>query len=143
MILPEIKLPQPGEEERRIIDTVCAMVAKELVPDRSSIQVGVGSMSGAIMPHFANHHDLGMQTEIIPHHTAPLVRDGVITGKYKKLFPGLVVGAGIAPLTPRDQLDYIDGNPRFQLYDFNFTDDIRTIAREEGLIAINNALRSI
>jgi 4-hydroxybutyrate CoA-transferase len=138
--LPEIALPQPGEEEQKVIDTVCAMVAKEMVPDRASIQIGVGSMSGAIMPHFANHHDLGMQTEIIPHHTAPLVRDGVLTGKYKKLFPGLVVGSGIAPLTPREQLEYIDGNPRFQLYDFNFTDDIRTIAREEGLISINNAL---
>jgi 4-hydroxybutyrate CoA-transferase len=138
--LPEIALPQPGAEEQKVIDTVCAMVARELVPNRASIQIGVGSMSGAIMPHFANHHDLGMQTEIIPHHTAPLVRDGVLTGKYKKLFPGLVVGSGIAPLTPREQLEYIDGHPRFQLYDFNFTDDIRTIAREEGLISINNAL---
>ena len=27
----------------------------------------------------------------------------------------------------------MDGNPRFHLYDFNFTDDIRLIAREEGL----------
>jgi 4-hydroxybutyrate CoA-transferase len=81
-----------------------------------------------------------MQTEIVPHYTAPLVRDGVITGKYKKLFPGVVVGSGFAPLTPREELEYIDGNPRFHLYDFNFTDDIRLIAREEGLIAINNAL---
>ena len=138
--LPEISLPQPPPEEQKLIDTVCAMVARELVPDRATIQIGVGSMSGAIMPHFRNHHDLGMQTEIVPHHTAPLVRDGVLTGKYKKLFPGLVVGSGFAPLTPREELDFVDGDPRFQLYDFNFTDDIRTIAREEGLISINNAL---
>ncbi len=138
--LPEVTLPQPSEEEKRVIDTVCAMVAKELVPDRATIQIGVGSMSGAIMPHFANHHDLGMQTEIVPHYTAPLVRDGVLTGKYKKLFPGLVVGSGFAPLTPREELEFVDGDPRFHLYDFNLTDDIRLIAREEGLIAINNAL---
>jgi len=137
---PEVSLPRPSEEEKKIIDTVCAMVAKELVPDRSTIQIGVGSMSGAIMPHLGNHRDLGMQTEIVPHHTAPLVRDGVLTGKYKKLFPGLVVGSGFAPLTPPEELEYVDGNPRFQLYDFNFTDDIRIIAREEGLISINNAL---
>src|SRR5262249_1356411 len=42
--------------------------------------------------------------------------------------------------TPRAQLDYADANPIFQLYDFNYTDDIRTIAREDGLISINNAL---
>jgi len=138
--LPKIALPVPSAEEQKIIDAVCGLVAAELIPNRASIQVGVGSMSGALMPHLRGHHDLGMQTEIIPLHTAPLVRDGVLTGKYKKIFPRLVVGSGIAPLTPRDELDYIDGNPRFQLYDFNFTDDIRLIAREEGLIAINNAM---
>lgn len=138
--LPEIALPVPSPEEQKIIDTVCGLVASELVPDRATIQVGVGSMSGALMPHLRGHHDLGMQTEIIPLHTAPLVREGVLTGKHKKIFPGLVVGSGLAPLTPREELGYIDGNPRFQLYDFNFTDDIRLIAREAGLIAINNAM---
>lgn len=138
--LPEITLPVPSDDEQKIIDSVCGLVASELIPDRATIQVGVGSMSGALMPHLANHHELGMQTEIVPLHTAQLVRDGVLTGQHKKIFPGLVVGSGLAPLTPREELDYIDGNPRFQLYDFNFTDDIRLIAREEGLISVNNAM---
>jgi 4-hydroxybutyrate CoA-transferase len=138
--LPEIALPQPTPEEQRLIDAVGSIVARELIPDRATIQVGVGSMSGGLMTHLANHHDLGMQTEIVPRHTAPLVRSGVLTGKFKKLFPGLVVGSAFAPLTARDELEYIDGHPAFHLYDFNTTDDIRLIAREEGLIAINNAL---
>jgi 4-hydroxybutyrate CoA-transferase len=140
MELPEISLPEPNEDEKRQISAVCGAIAKELVPDRASIQIGVGSMSGQMMKFLHNHHDLGMQTEIIPHHTAPLVEAGVLTGRYKKLFPGQVVGSGIAPLTPRAELDYIDGNPTFALYDFNFTDDIRTIAQEDGLISINNAM---
>jgi acyl-CoA hydrolase len=111
-----------------------------LIPDRATLQVGVGSTSGALMSHLTKHHDLGMQTEIIPWGTTNLVRDGVMTGKYKKLFPGLVVGSGFAVATPRDQLEYANGNPTFQLYDFNFTDDIRLIAREDGLISVNNAL---
>ncbi|HZO80441.1 MAG TPA: acetyl-CoA hydrolase/transferase C-terminal domain-containing protein [Candidatus Binataceae bacterium] len=137
---PALKAPPPPEEERRAIDTIGAIVAKELIPDRATIQVGVGSTSGALAAHLRGHHDLGMQTEIIPIGTTHLVRDGVITGKYKKMFPGLVVGSGFAIGTPREELDYADGNPLFQLYDFNYTDDIRTIAREEGLISVNNAL---
>jgi len=133
-------LPAPPEEEQRVVTTIGQLVAHELIPDRATIQIGVGSTSGMIMPSLRNHHDLGMQTEIIPIGTAPLVRDGVITGKYKKLFPGLVVGSGFAVGTPREELDYADGHPGFQLYDFNFTDDIRLIAREEGLISVNNAL---
>jgi 4-hydroxybutyrate CoA-transferase len=132
--------PPPSAEEQTIVNAIGELVAHELIPDRATIQVGVGSTSGMIMPHLRNHHDLGMQTEIIPIGTAPLVRDGIITGKYKKLFPGLVVGSGFAVATPSEELDYADGHPGFQLYDFNFTDDIRLIAREEGLISINNAL---
>ncbi len=137
---PSTPVPPPSEEEQRNTATVCAMVAKELIPDRATLQVGVGSMSGALMNHLHEHHDLGMQTEIIPWGTTDLVREGVMTGKHKKIFPGLVVGSGFAILTPREQLEYADGHPGFQLYDFNFTDDIRLIAREEGLISVNNAL---
>jgi 4-hydroxybutyrate CoA-transferase len=132
--------PAVPEEERRTVEAICGAVAKELIPDRATLQIGVGSTSGLLMSHLRSHHDLGMQTEIIPWGTTDLVRDGVITGKYKKLFPGLVVGSGFAVATPREQLEYADGNPIFQLYDFNFTDDIRLIAREEGLISVNNAL---
>jgi 4-hydroxybutyrate CoA-transferase len=81
-----------------------------------------------------------MQTEVIPWGTAPLVRDGVITGKYKKLMPELVVGSAFAIAMPREELEYADGNPKFHLYDFNFTDDIGLISREHGIFAVNNAL---
>jgi 4-hydroxybutyrate CoA-transferase len=138
-VLP-LTAPRVPEEERRVVEAICGAVARELIPDRATIQVGVGSTSGALMSYLTGHHDLGMQTEIIPWGTTNLVRDGVITGKHKKLFPGLVVGSGFAVGTPRDQLEYANGNPVFQLYDFNFTDDIRLIAREDGLISINNAL---
>jgi 4-hydroxybutyrate CoA-transferase len=138
--MPEIAAPPPSEEERRTVDTISALVASELIPDRATIQVGVGSTSGMLMSHLRGHHDLGMQTEIIPIGTTDLVREGVLTGRHKKIFPGLVVGSGFATGTPREQLDYADGHPGFQLYDFNFTDDIRTIAREEGLVSVNNAL---
>jgi 4-hydroxybutyrate CoA-transferase len=135
-----LRPPPVPEEERRTVEAICGAVARELIPDRATLQVGVGSTSGALTAHLTNHHDLGMQTEIIPWGTTNLVRDGVMTGKYKKLFPGLVVGSGFAIATPREQLKYADGNPVFQLYDFNFTDDIRLIAREDGLISVNNAL---
>jgi 4-hydroxybutyrate CoA-transferase len=138
--VPPLVPPPVPEEERMTVEAICGAVARELIPDRATLQVGVGSTSGALMTHLTKHHDLGMQTEIIPWGTTNLVRDGVMTGKYKKLFPGLVVGSGFAVATPRDQLEYANGNPIFQLYDFNFTDDIRLIAREDGLISVNNAL---
>jgi len=138
--LPDVPLPEPSQEEKRNIATICQLVARDLIPDRATIQIGVGSCSGMLGYHLGDKHDLGMQTEIIPFNTANLVRDGVITGKYKKLYPGLVVGSGFAILTPRAELELANGNPAFELYDFNLTDDVRLIAREEGIICVNNAL---
>jgi 4-hydroxybutyrate CoA-transferase len=138
---PTLPAPPPqSDEEQRIVSTINAIVARELIPDRATLQVGVGSTSGLLMQHLQNHHELGMQTEIIPWGTAPLVREGVITGKHKKLFPGLVVGSGFAVGTPRAELEYADGHSSFHLFDFNFTDDICLIAREEGLVSVNNGL---
>jgi 4-hydroxybutyrate CoA-transferase len=135
-----LTLPPVPEEEQRLVATICEIVASELIPDRATIQIGVGSTSGMMMSHLRNHHDLGMQTEVIPWGTAPLVRDGVITGKYKKVFPEVVMGSAFAFATPREELEYAAESRAFQLHDFNFTDDIRLVAREEGLISVNNAL---
>jgi len=137
---PELVLPPVPPDEARNVETICDLVAQKLVPDRATLQVGVGSTSGMLMASLGRHHDLGMQTEIIPWGAAKLVREGVLTGEYKKIFPGLVVGSGFAVATPREELDYADGHSGFHIYDFNFTDDIRLIAREEGLISVNNAL---
>ena len=95
--------PPASEEERRVATTICETVARELIPDRATIQVGVGATSGKLMSYLHKHHDLGMQTEIVPAGTATLVREGVITGKYKKLFPGRVAGAGFAFATSREE----------------------------------------
>ncbi|MGD0076164.1 MAG: hypothetical protein ABSD31_17760 [Candidatus Binataceae bacterium] len=128
---PDPVVPHVPADEARNVETICELVAQKMVPDRARIQVGVGSTSGMLMPYLARHHDLGMQTEIIPQRTATLVRKGVVTGKYKEIFLGLVVGSAFAAATARDELDYVNGHPGFHLYDFNVTDDIRLIAREE------------
>jgi len=136
----ELVLPAVPADEARNVATICDLVAQRLVPDRATLQVGVGSTSGMLMSHLGHHHELGMQTEIIPWGTAKLVRDGILTGQHKRIFPGLVVGSAFAIATPREELNYADGHPGFQLYDFNLTDDVRLIAKEEGIISVNNTL---
>jgi len=139
-IVPRAKLPPPTEEEERTVGAICRLVARELIPDRATIQVGVGSTSGMLMYALGGHHDLGMATEVIPRGTVPLVREGIVTGKFKKMMPGLVTASAFSPVTSQEEVELADGDMRFHLYDFNFTDDVRVIAREDGLIAVNNAI---
>jgi 4-hydroxybutyrate CoA-transferase len=139
-IAPRVMPPAPSAEEERMVSTICQLVARELIPDRATIQVGVGTTSGMLMGALGGHHDLGIATEIIPRGTATLVHAGVVSGKYKTNMPGIVTGSGFSPATTQEELELAHGDMRFHLYDFNFTDDVRQIAREEGLIAVNNAL---
>ena len=72
---------------------------------------------------------------------APLVEQGVVTGKHKQIAPGKVVGSAFATPLPPEELAYINENPKFELWDFTHTDDLRTLVREENFVAINNALQ--
>lgn len=134
-----LPLPQRSDEEVYVAEVICTLVASELVKDRDTIQIGIGTVSAAQAVYLQDKHDLGIQTEMITGGMAELVRLGVATGKYKTLFQGKVIGGFIAAV-PEEELALIDGNPAFEMYEFNTVDDIRMLIRHENLIAINNAL---
>lgn len=134
-----LPIPPRTEEETYVTEVVCTLVASELVRDRDTLQIGVGTVSAAMAMYLADKHDLGIQTELITGGIAQLVRDGVVTGHYKTLQKEKVVGSACVAL-PEEDLALIDGNPAFELYDFGFTDDVRLLVQQDNLIAINNAL---
>ncbi len=134
-----LPLPPRTDEETYVTEVVCTLVASELVHDRDTVQIGVGTVSAALGLYLGDKQDLGVQTELITGGIAQLVRDGVVTGKYKTLHREKVVGSAIAALS-EEELRLIDGNPVFELYDFGYTDDVRLLVQHENLVAVNNAL---
>jgi 4-hydroxybutyrate CoA-transferase len=134
-----LPIPPRTEEETFVTEVICTLVASELVHDRDTVQMGVGTVSAALALYLGDKHDLGVQTELITGGIAQLVRDGVVTGKYKSLHREKVVGSACVAL-PDEDLQLIDGNPAFELYDFGYTDDIRMLVRHQNLVAVNNAL---
>ncbi len=131
--------PPPNEEEIAATDTICNLVAAELVNDGDTLQMGIGTVSSSLAKFLGFRNDLGIQTELITGGTAELVRAGVVTGKYKSMYPGKVVGSALVALG-REELDLIDGNPVFEMYDFGTTDDLRQLAQQKNFVTVNNAL---
>jgi acyl-CoA hydrolase len=131
--------PLPNEEEIAAADTICNLVAAELVNDGDTLQLGIGTVSSSLAKYLGFRNDLGIQTELITGGTAELVRAGVVTGKYKSMYPGKVVGSALVALG-REELDSIDGNPVFEMYDFGTTDDLRRLSQQRNFVAVNNAL---
>ena len=128
-----------SDEENLVTEVVGTLVAAELINDRDTVQIGIGTIASAMAAFLGEKQDLGMQTEIITGGVTQLVEQGVVTGKYKTLHRGKVV-ASIA-LVPEEELAFIDGNPMFELYEFGYVDDVRYLAQQNNLVAINNALQ--
>ena len=138
--LPSITPEVYNQEKQDAIDTICMSIANELIQDGETIQIGAGDMTSPLPAYLYGKNDLGMQTEIIPPGVVPLVQAGILTGKKKTRHTGSIVGTGFHPLLSPEELDFIDGNPIFELYDFNYTDDIRLLCQDPCFTAINNAL---
>jgi len=127
------------EETVYAAEVICTLVAAELVQDRMTLQIGIGDVSASLCAYLGDKHDLGIHSEIVPGGIVDLVKGGVVTGKYKTLHPGKVVGAALV-LMPREDLEYIDGHPDFELYDFTHTDDLRNLLQIENFLTVNNAM---
>ena len=136
----EPPIPPRTDEVTAAAEVICTLVATELVNDGDTLQIGIGDVTAAMALYLGEKHDLGIQTELIPGGVIDLVDQGVVTGRRKQIAPGKVVGAAFAVL-PREELARADMHPKFELWDFCHTDDLRTLVREEHFVAINNALQ--
>lgn len=128
------------DEEVAVSEVISTLVGMELVRDGDTVQIGAGAVSAALAPYLSHRKDLGIHTELLPGGVTGLVQAEVVTGRHKTTHPGKVVATGIA-LIPQEELDYIDGNSAFELYDFTYTDDLDLLVQEKRLVAVNNAMQ--
>ncbi|MEX2236651.1 MAG: acetyl-CoA hydrolase/transferase C-terminal domain-containing protein [Dehalococcoidia bacterium] len=134
-----VPIPPRSDEESAVTEVICTLIAADLVHDRDTVQIGIGTVSSAMAPYLGDKHDLGMQTEMITGGVVDLVDHGVLTGRYKTLHRDRVVGSVLVAMPP-EEMQRIDGNPAFELYEFGYSDDVRLLLQQDNLIAINNAL---
>jgi 4-hydroxybutyrate CoA-transferase len=131
--------PPPNPEESATVEVICTLVASELINNRDTLQMGVGTVSSALGLFLGEKEDLGIQTELITGGIVDLVKKGVVTGKYKNVHRYKVVGSALVALSA-EEMQEIDDNPVFELYDFGYTDDLRRLIQIERFVTVNNAL---
>lgn len=133
---PLLEWPSGGEPDE-VTRQIAANVAG-LVPDGATLQLGIGRIPDAVLSLLTDKRDLGIHTEMFSDAVLKLAQAGVITGKYKTLHPGKIVGsfaAGSAAL-----FDFMDGNPQIEMHPSEYTNHPFTIAQHDNMIAINSAL---
>jgi 4-hydroxybutyrate CoA-transferase len=130
------KQQQPGEVEKSI-----ARHVSTLIKDGDTIQIGVGAISEwcAVLNTFDNKNDLGWHSETTPRGIIKLISKGVFTGKYKTLHRGKAVATACGGGTKED-MEFVNMNPIFELYPAEHVLDIRVIAAHDNMVAINSAV---
>jgi acyl-CoA hydrolase len=110
----------------------------ELIEDRSTIQMGIGSIPDAVLKCLGNHKDLGVHTEMCSDGIIDLFEKDVINNKYKQIHPNKVVTA--FALGTKRLYNYVNDNPAFQFLDIDYVNDPHIIRRNHKMVAINSAI---
>lgn len=129
---PLVEVP-PARPDR--LDHAIAALIAERIPDRATIQAGIGSIPNAVLAALGEHKDLGVHTELLSDGVIDLVETGVVTGVYKKRRPNQMVTT--FSLGTRRLYDFLHENPAVEFLPVDFVNDPRTIAQEPLMVSIN------
>ena len=110
----------------------------EMVEDKSTLQMGIGTIPDAVLSSLHNHKDLGVHTEMISDGIIDLVANDVVNNKYKGTHLNKTITAFC--FGTKKLYDFIDNNPSFQFMDVTHVNNPSIIRRNKKLVAINSAI---
>ena len=128
-------LPEPDEEVRRIGEHVST-----LINSGDTIQLG-WSRVAMLFPRvgvFDNKVDIGFHSEVTAPGVPGLIEAGVINGARKTLNPRVAIATSLAGAG--EEMVLAVDNPRIQLRDVEYTNDLRVISAHDNMVAINGAV---
>lgn len=131
--LIEIPVRAPGEAELAI-----AARAAELIPDRATLQIGVGGTPDAIAGLLRGRRDLGLHSGTIGDSAVELIECGAVSNEAKPIDRGLSVAGSLTG--SRRLYEYADRNEAIALRPVSHTHALEVLARLPGLVAVNGAL---
>jgi acyl-CoA hydrolase len=109
-----------------------------LIEDRSTLQMGIGTIPDAVLKCLGNHKDLGIHTEMISDGIVDLMEKDVVNNKYK----GVHLNRTITSFAfgTKKLYDYIDDNPAFAFMDVEQVNYPINIMMNKKMVAINSAI---
>ncbi|CAF3717350.1 unnamed protein product [Rotaria sp. Silwood1] len=110
----------------------------ELIDDRSTLQMGIGTIPDCVLQSLENHKDLSIASEMISDGVMTLMEKGVVTNRYKTFHPGITTCTFI--MGTRKLYDFVNDNPNILAFDVGITNDPSQIRRNPKMCAINAAL---
>lgn len=129
---PLIEAPPPASNE---VDRRIGELVAERIPDRATIQAGIGGTSTAVLRALGDHRDLGVHTEVLSDPMVDLIEAGVVTGIHKVRRPSKVVTT--FALGTKRLYDFLDQHLAVELLPVDWVNDPRVIAQQPNMVSIN------
>ena len=127
------EIAPPSDIENKIGNHVAG-----LIEDRSTLQMGIGSIPNAVLARLGNHKDLGLHTEMFSDGVIDLILKDVINGNYKAVNRGRALATFL--IGSQKLYDYVDDNPFIEMRASNYTNDVAIIKQNPKMVAINSAI---
>lgn len=110
----------------------------ELIDDRATLQMGIGTIPDSVLKCLNNHKDLGIHTEMLSDGVIDLILNDVITNKHKgyhnnRSVTGFCFGT-------KKLYDFVNENPSLSFLDIQTVNNPMNIMKNKKMTAINSAI---
>ena len=116
-VLPQSKVTAVTETEIAIGKNVAS-----LIDDRSTLQLGIGSIPNAVSLQLRNHKDLGVHSEMWSDGVMELMKCGAVTNAFKKVHQGKTVSGFLMGSTAL--YEFVDDNPSVLQLEIDLTGQV-------------------
>ncbi|GGF69010.1 4-hydroxybutyrate CoA-transferase [Azorhizobium oxalatiphilum] len=116
---------------------IAAHVA-ELVPERATLQIGIGAVPDTVLAALGQHRDLGLHSGVIGDRAVELIEAGIVTNAHKSIDAGLTVTNAVfgTQLARR----HVHANPGIRVRPARYTHGREVLASIDRLVTVNSAL---
>ncbi|HNQ27144.1 MAG TPA: acetyl-CoA hydrolase/transferase C-terminal domain-containing protein, partial [Aquaticitalea sp.] len=109
-----------------------------LIEDRSTLQMGIGSIPNAVLSKLTNHKDLGLHTEMFSDGVIDLILDDVINSNYKAINRGRALATFL--IGSKRLYDFVDDNPFIEMRASDYVNNVSIVKQNPRMVAINSAI---
>ena len=109
-----------------------------LIEDKSTLQMGIGSIPNAALSKLHHHKDLGLHTEMFSDGVIDLIEKDIINCNYKGTLRGRVLATFM--MGSKRLYDYVNDNPFIEMKESSMVNDTARIRKNPKMVAINSAI---
>lgn len=130
-----IDLPDPTPSE---VERLVALHVASLIPDRATLQLGVGTLPAAVAEALSGHRELGMHSGVVSDALVGLVERGIVTNAHKGRDAGKTVTGGL--FGTQRLREFAQASGSIEMRSADYTHSLSVTASIPNFYTINSAI---